>query len=244
MNILTKIAAASISPGASQRATTDPTASPGLHPTKSQHNHNSNIAPSLSTSALSVPGSLDTTTLGQSEQQLRRQGLESLVAVLRSLVVWGTTTGRSAADAAKEGRSSMASASASVRGGEGMNGNGNGSEDRDRRESVADNGISPDQSQSQSMERLSMAASTSNGTTGTNGTNGAATDMSGTTRANTPDVVAEDDPSRFESAKQKKTTLLEGIKKFNFKPKRVCRVSVFSFFCIMTCGLVTKRRAV
>ncbi|KAF8918488.1 hypothetical protein CPB85DRAFT_1430659 [Mucidula mucida] len=29
-----------------------------------------------------------------------------------------------------------------------------------------------------------------------------------------------DDPGRFESAKQRKTTLLEGIKKFNFKPKR------------------------
>ena len=39
------------------------------------------------------------------------------------------------------------------------------------------------------------------------------------TRQPTPEVV--DDPSKFESAKQKKTTLLEGIKKFNFKPKRV-----------------------
>jgi brefeldin A-inhibited guanine nucleotide-exchange protein len=38
-------------------------------------------------------------------------------------------------------------------------------------------------------------------------------------RQPTPDLV--DDPSKFESAKQKKTTLLEGIKKFNFKPKRV-----------------------
>lgn len=38
----------------------------------------------------------------------------------------------------------------------------------------------------------------------------------------TPEVGgATDDPSRFENAKQRKTTLLQGIKKFNFKPKRV-----------------------
>jgi brefeldin A-inhibited guanine nucleotide-exchange protein len=37
----------------------------------------------------------------------------------------------------------------------------------------------------------------------------------------TPDIVVEDDPGRFASAKQRKTALLEGIRKFNFKPKRV-----------------------
>jgi brefeldin A-inhibited guanine nucleotide-exchange protein len=36
---------------------------------------------------------------------------------------------------------------------------------------------------------------------------------------NTPDV-GDDDVERFESAKQRKNTLQEGIKKFNFKPKR------------------------
>jgi brefeldin A-inhibited guanine nucleotide-exchange protein len=46
-------------------------------------------------------------------------------------------------------------------------------------------------------------------------------------RQPTPDLV--DDPSKFESAKQKKTTLLEGIKKFNFKPKRVgCFYAIFA----------------
>lgn len=35
----------------------------------------------------------------------------------------------------------------------------------------------------------------------------------------TPDV-GDDDVGRFESAKQRKTTLQEGIKRFNFKPKR------------------------
>lgn len=39
------------------------------------------------------------------------------------------------------------------------------------------------------------------------------------TRQPTPEL--SDDPTKFESAKQKKTTLLEGVKKFNFKPKRV-----------------------
>jgi brefeldin A-inhibited guanine nucleotide-exchange protein len=37
-------------------------------------------------------------------------------------------------------------------------------------------------------------------------------------RISTPDLV--DDPGKFESAKQRKTILLEGIKKFNFKPKK------------------------
>lgn len=37
----------------------------------------------------------------------------------------------------------------------------------------------------------------------------------------TPEVGGgSDDPSRFENAKLRKTTLMEGVKKFNFKPKR------------------------
>lgn len=46
-------------------------------------------------------------------------------------------------------------------------------------------------------------------------------------RRNTSDLaIAVDDPSRFESAKQRKTILLEGIRKFNFKPKRVSDVAL------------------
>ena len=46
-------------------------------------------------------------------------------------------------------------------------------------------------------------------------------------RRNTSDLaIAVDDPSRFESAKQRKTILLEGIRKFNFKPKRVSGVGL------------------
>lgn len=112
--------------------------------------------------------------MGLSEHQLKRQGLECLVAVLRSLVAWGTSTGKSAADSGVE--SSLRSQG-----------------DDNRQESVT-----PDAS----VDRVSLSANSVE-----------------TLRQPTPD--ATDDPSRFESAKQKKTTLLEGIKKFNYKPKRV-----------------------
>jgi len=120
---------------------------------------NANLAPSLSTTALSGPSAIDPTTLIQSEAQLRRQGLECLVAVLRSLVAWGT--GKSAA---------LEDPSNSV----------------------------PTPDASASLDRLPLHD---------------------VVRGPTPDIA--DDPSRFESAKQKKTTLMEGIKRFNQKPKRV-----------------------
>jgi brefeldin A-inhibited guanine nucleotide-exchange protein len=41
-------------------------------------------------------------------------------------------------------------------------------------------------------------------------------------RVSNPDLV--DDPGKFETAKHRKTLLLEGIKKFNFKQKKVCRL--------------------
>jgi brefeldin A-inhibited guanine nucleotide-exchange protein len=113
--------------------------------------------------------------MGLSEHQLKRQGLECLVAVLRSLVAWGTSsTGKSAAESA---------ADAGLR-----------SQGEDTRQET----VTPDAS----VDRVSFSANSVE-----------------TLRQPTPDVA--DDPSRFESAKQKKTTLLEGIKKFNFKPKRV-----------------------
>jgi brefeldin A-inhibited guanine nucleotide-exchange protein len=128
----------------------------------------------LSTSALSVSGTMDTSVMGLSENQLKRQGLECLVAVLRSLVAWGTATGKMSDDP-------LATPSSRPHLGEDA-----------RRDSIA-----PDQS----SDKLSAGASVE------------------ALRQPTPDLM--DDPSKFESAKQKKTTLLEGIKKFNFKPKRV-----------------------
>jgi brefeldin A-inhibited guanine nucleotide-exchange protein len=130
---------------------------------------NANLAPSLSTTALSGPSTTDPTTPIQSEAQLRRQGLECLVAVLRSLVAWGT--GKSAAL-------------------------------EDHTNSV------PTPDASASLDRLPLHD---------------------VVRGPTPDIA--DDPSRFESAKQKKTTLMEGIKRFNQKPKKVSGTAGVSGYC-------------
>jgi brefeldin A-inhibited guanine nucleotide-exchange protein len=121
---------------------------------------------------------MDTSTMGLSEGQLRRQGLECLVAVLRSLVAWGTTT------KGVDDPPLLQSAKSQP-------------EDGDP--------ITPDAT----LERLSAG--------------GVSVE---TFRQATPDFG--DDPTKFESAKQKKTTLLEGIKKFNYKPKRVSSLIVSS----------------
>lgn len=120
-----------------------------------------NLAPSLSTTALGSPNTQDPTTLGLSEAHLRRQGLDCLVAVLRSLVAWGTGKNTSSDEPSH----------------------------------------TPDASVS--LDRLPLP------------------DVA---RGSTPDIT--DDPSRFESAKQKKTTLMEGIKRFNEKPKKVRGVAM------------------
>ncbi|TFY56254.1 hypothetical protein EVG20_g9000 [Dentipellis fragilis] len=170
MNIITKIGTTTTSLSA-HPSKEDPR-SPGLTPTTKTH-HNGGIPPSLSTSALSVSGSIDTSNLGHSEQHLRRQCLECVVAVLRSLVAWGTTSGKSAVDTAADARAKEG-------------------------EELRAGNLTPDASQS--LDRLSTAGAE-------------------VPRQTTPDLTG-DDPNRFVSAKQKKTTLLEGIKKFNYKPKR------------------------
>ena len=170
MNIISKIGTIPFT--ALQTKSNEPT-SPGLNPSKDRHH---TVPPSLSTFSLSVSGSMDTSTMGLSEHQLKRQGLECLVAVLRSLVAWGTSsTGKSTAESVSDA---------------GL---------RSQGEDIRHETVTPDPS----VDRVSLSANSVE-----------------TFRQPTPDVA--DDPSRFESAKQKKTTLLEGIKKFNFKPKRVC----------------------
>ncbi|KAG7096991.1 hypothetical protein E1B28_004386 [Marasmius oreades] len=146
--------------------------SPAIQPaTKSS----GNVPHSLSTTAMSVSGSMDTSMMGQSEAHLRRQGLECLVTVLRSLVAWGTAAEKTADDSTLVASSSTPSQTG---------------------EDLRRNSLTPDPS----LDKVSTDPSTE------------------TLRQSTPEL--EDDPSRFESAKQKKTALLEGIKKFNFKPKR------------------------
>jgi brefeldin A-inhibited guanine nucleotide-exchange protein len=124
---------------------------------------------------------MDTSTMGLSEGQLRRQGLECLVAVLRSLVTWGTAAGKTPAESATADTAPRSQIG----------------------EEIATDTMTPDPS----LDGLI-----------------ASTGSTEAFRQSTPDIA--DDPTRFESAKQKKTTLLEGIKKFNFKPKRVCPLTL------------------
>ncbi|KZT13092.1 Sec7-domain-containing protein [Laetiporus sulphureus 93-53] len=173
MNILSKIGTAAISH--THQKGNEPT-SPTVTPPSKPHHHTS-IPPSLSTTSLVGQGSLDTSSMGLSEQQLKRQGLECLVAVLKSLVAWGTAGALS----------------------------DNASDTNNR------NLPSEDSGKDSTMSDPSLDVK--------NGPPSA-----DPTRQSTPDIG--DDPGKFESAKQKKTTLLEGIKKFNFKPKKA-RVFLF-----------------
>ncbi|KZT57923.1 hypothetical protein CALCODRAFT_517135 [Calocera cornea HHB12733] len=124
----------------------------------------SSIPPSYSTAAVS---SVDESFGAVSEVKLKQQSLECLVSVLRSLVMWGTTTS---------------------------------------------GGIGPDVRQNGSDERIASASRPE--------TAGLATPSLErlSERVSTPE--SSDDPERFESAKLRKSSLLEGIKRFNFKPKR------------------------
>lgn len=169
MNIISKVA--TLPYNALQSKNVEP-ASPAINPQTRAHGS------SYSSGVISVSGTIDTSTIGLSEGQLRRQGIECLVSVLRSLVTWGTTSGKMPAD--HNGDSGARSQTA---------------------EETGHDSMTPDPS----LDRLAASAGSVE-----------------VLRQPTPDIV--DDPTRFENAKQKKTTLLEGIKKFNFKPKRVSSV--------------------
>lgn len=150
------------------------------------------IPPSLSTAAL-VPESNKAAYAGLSpEIKLRRQSLECLVAALKSLVVWSTSTSTRQAGEEAQPRASISE-----------DGIGLGRQ------------LTASQAGSHTELPLTPTAPTwpevgSTRAPSTAPSNG----------LNTPVPDAEDDVERFESAKQRKTNLLEGIKKFNFKPKR------------------------
>lgn len=132
------------------------------------------------------------------EHHLKRQSLECLVAVLKSLVSW----------AARGGSTATTSTAQAMLGHPGLpssESNGSLSALRSSEDGGATRGGS----------ETDLSAPTAEGRPSGQFTTG------GGSGAVTPDVVPSDDPSRFENAKQRKTTLLEGIKKFNFKPKRV-----------------------
>ena len=170
MNIISKLGTSHFS--ASKEKLVDPT-SPSLQPS---HRSRSSLPPSLSTNALSGPAP-DTGTHGLSEGKLKRQSLECLVAVLRSLVVWGTQAGKTVADP------------------------------------IITPSIYPRPSEYSKLESVPSDPALDKSDKST------FSSTAEVSRTATPDI--NDDPGRFESAKQKKTTLLEGIRKFNFKPKRV-----------------------
>ena len=164
MNIISKFGSASSS---NHQRTNEPP-SPAPSPTPRNQINTTSV---WSVSPISVPGTMDTSIIGLSEGQLRRQGLECLAAVLRSLVTWGTAAGKGPDDTA-----SILPTRSQIE------------EDTTTPETRFDKLTA----NSSSVENFRQA---------------------------TPDIV--DDPTKFESAKQKKTTLLEGIKKFNYKAKRV-----------------------
>jgi brefeldin A-inhibited guanine nucleotide-exchange protein len=151
--------------------TTGKATEPANPPNTPQPNKGTGHAPPAYT--LTVPGSLDTTNLGLSERQIKKQGLECLVAILKSLVAWGTVANKAPESTEPTTRSRTS-------------------------EDVRADTLTPDPSR----DRLSLAY----------------TDVA----QPSPITDAQDDPMRFENAKQKKTTLVEGIKRFNSKPKKVC----------------------
>lgn len=145
--------------------------------TSAGHSKNGVVPPNLSTTVLSHPHSAgDGKDSVPNEINLRRLSLECLVFVLRSLVAWGTTAGKTVTDP-----------TLAV---------GDPQQPRSR----------PSFDASASDPNLVDRFSTS--------------DSLQSARASTTDLV--DDPTRFESAKQMKTTMSEGIRKFNQKPKKVC----------------------
>lgn len=165
----------------------------GQHGSSSKQDNRSGgpaIPPSLSTAAL-VPESNKEAYAGlPPEIKLRRQSLECLVAALKSLVVWATSNSTRQA----------------------------GEESSQARASISEDGIGRQLAASQagSHTELSTPAQPSWPEVGSS----RAGSVAPTNGLNTPVPDAEDDVGRFESAKARKTNMLEGIKKFNFKPKR------------------------
>ena len=118
------------------------------------------------------------------ETQLKRQSLECLVSLLRSLVAWASRPTGGVSNGAIHQMPNLSNSELTELGTDSPS-NGatgrNSEDDADR----------------------SFEAATVSDSVGINGS-----------------LTSFDDPGRFETAKMRKTTLLEGIRKFNFKPKR------------------------
>ncbi|CAO1636783.1 unnamed protein product [Sympodiomycopsis kandeliae] len=177
------------------------------------------LPPALSTAALPDSGNQDLSALAISpsegagnepvEVRLKRQSLECLCAVLRSLVIWsqrGSPTSEHSGPASSGAGLSHSISNGSVASGldAGQPSSPRVSEDARYGDEIQLDGAK-DGSLQHSSEASRVATPEPSTTSSRNA--GAA-------------VSAEDDPSRFQDAKQRKTILLEGIRKFNFKPKR------------------------
>lgn len=183
INVISKLSQSHVAPGA---VTVDKEAASS---SASGQREGLTLPPTLSTASPSEAGvqELSQSLAGQPiEIRLKRQSLESLCSVLRSLVLW---SGKAAA-LETEPTASPPRASFDARSAQAATMSLSNSHD----------GTAPDAHPS-ALQTTHIATTP---------------DLS---RVNTPDL-SQDDPSRFESAKERKTTLLEGIKQFNFKPKR------------------------
>lgn len=170
------------------------------------------LPPQLSTTEIASSDAASSNAAGTDGQgnsplevRLKRQSLDCLCAVLRSLVVW-SQRGASAPDTSTSIMAlprSVSSASVSLE--------------------TAQGGHSPRTSEDiRPGDDLSGVSREPHPPGYSGGSNGTSLDPS---RVATPDnngkaTSADDDPTRFQDAKQRKTILLEGIRKFNFKPKR------------------------
>lgn len=176
LNIVAKLGTTNFGAAAAERPSTS------IVPSAAASSPFPSTGPSLSDDSRFNDPILATQSL---ESHLKRQSLECLVSILRSLVEW----------AAKGG----VVAGGSV--GMGIDMVGTGSSQSLARMSDDVRGAS----------EIDLAASSAMMTPRLESGSG----------SGTPTREREDESSRFENAKQRKTTLLEGIKKFNFKPKRV-----------------------
>lgn len=204
MNIVSKLATTQYTTSTTTSQSVELVGSPNPPPGAGPNGINggftssSSIPPSLSTTSMSQGMSESTLYSHQSvEAQLKRQSLECLVAALQSLVAWA-------------GKSTMSSSTGLL-----------GSSTIGGQSSYPiSKGLQPSESSPSLSEVDGHPQETSSAT--------------GPTASKTVDVAAVnhshsysiaereplDDPDRFQTAKNQKTTLIEGIKQFNFKPKR------------------------
>lgn len=134
-----------------------------------------------------------------SEITLKQQSLQALLSVLKSLVAWankGLTAAGNTDSSSSEPMADLPSVNVNVQSEDGPEGV---LSPRLSSEATQSNGLGVHQSgmsSTHSFHSSSTAVASSNG------------------------VRAKDDPEQFETAKQRKTILWDGIRKFNAKPKR------------------------